>query len=181
MATLDRKRAFLCFSGVFALLLVACGSDVGKNGSGIVDAHPFQPTLRPETAEPTLVPEATAVPVPTVPPTPRTIPVPTVTPALTAVPASAATPVATEGDLFLQMVAPMETEILTSEPLLDIIGRTRVDAVVTINDTVVEPDLDGRFSLGIDLEEGPNIIEVVASVASGEQEDVVVLVVIYVS
>ena len=75
------------------------------------------------------------------------------------------------------MVAPLETELLTREPLFDIIGsRTRVDPVVTINDTVVEPDLDIRFSLGIDLEEGPNIIEVVASVASGEQEDVVVII-----
>jgi hypothetical protein len=45
---------------------------------------------------------------------------------------------------------------------------------------VVEPGLDGQFSLGIYLEEGSNIIEVVASVASGEQKDVV-LVVIYVS
>ena len=144
---------------------VACGSVVGKNESGIVDAHPIQSTLRPEAAEPTLVPDATNVPVPAVPPAPTTVPAP------------AATPVATGGDLFLQMVAPRETELLTSEPLFDIIGsRTRVDPVVTINDTVVEPDLDVRFSLGIDLEEGPNIIEVVASVASGEQEDVVVVI-----
>jgi hypothetical protein len=96
-----------------------------------------------------------------------------VLPAPTIVPAPAATPVATGGELFLQMVAPLETELLTSEPSFDIIGRTRIDAVV-------EPDRDGRFSLGINLEEGPNTIEVVASVASGEQEDVV-LVGIYVS
>jgi hypothetical protein len=50
--------------------------------------------------------------------------------------------------------------------------------VVTINDTVVEPDIDGEFSLDVPLEEGPNIIEVVASVASGEQMDLV-LVAIY--
>ena len=50
--------------------------------------------------------------------------------------------------------------------------------MVTINDTVVEPDIDGEFSLDVPLEEGPNIIEVVASVASGEQMDLV-LVAIY--
>ena len=53
-----------------------------------------------------------------------------------------------------------------------------MDAVVTVNDTLVEPNIDGRFSLNVDLEVGPNIIEVVASVASGDQEDLV-LVVIY--
>ena len=169
MATLDRKRAFLCFLGVFALLLVACGGESGRNGSGVVDAHPIQPTLRPEATEPTLSPRAATVPAPALPPATST-----------AVPSPIVTRVATGGKLFLQMVAPVETEVLTSEPSLDIIGRTRVDAVVTINDTVVEPGLDGQFSLGIDLEEGPNIIKVVASVASGEQQDVV-LVVIYVS
>ena len=58
-------------------------------------------------------------------------------------------------------------------------GRTRIDAMVTINDTVVEPNIDGEFSLDMDLEEGPNIIEIVSSVASGEQMDLV-LVAIYV-
>ena len=89
------------------------------------------------------------------------------------------TPLATEGELFLQLVEPEDTEVFTDEPSLEVVGRTRVDAVVTINDTVVEPDIDGRFSLTIELEEGPNIIEVVASVASGEQLDLV-LVVLYV-
>ena len=60
------------------------------------------------------------------------------------------------------------------------VGRTRVDAVVTVNDTVVEPDGDGRFEATVQLEEGPNIIEIVSSVASGEQLELV-LVVIYIS
>ena len=81
--------------------------------------------------------------------------------------------------MFLQLVEPADTEVFTNEPSLYVVGRTRVDAVVTINDTVVEPNIDGQFSLTVDLEEGPNIIEVVASVASGEQLDLV-LVVFYV-
>ena len=51
-------------------------------------------------------------------------------------------------------------------------------AVVTINDSLVEPNIDGEFSLDVPLDVGPNIIEVVASVASGEQMDLV-LVAIY--
>jgi len=50
--------------------------------------------------------------------------------------------------------------------------------VVAINDTLVEPDIDGAFYLNVDLEVGPKLIVAVVSVASGEQEGLV-LVVIY--
>lgn len=89
------------------------------------------------------------------------------------------TQVATSGELFLQLVEPTELEVVTGAGSMTVAGRTRVDALVTINDTMVEPNIDGEFSLEIALEEGPNIIELVASVASGEQMDLV-LVAIYV-
>ena len=89
------------------------------------------------------------------------------------------TQVATSGGLFLELVAPSELEVITDVGSMTVAGRTRVDALVTINDTIVEPNIDGDFSLDMDLEEGPNIIEVVASVASGEQKNFV-LVAIYV-
>ena len=50
--------------------------------------------------------------------------------------------------------------------------------MITVNDTVVEPDVDGRFESTVALEVGANIIEVVVSVVTGEQQDLV-LVVIY--
>ena len=80
--------------------------------------------------------------------------------------------------MFLQLVEPTETEVFIDVGSLAVAGRTRVDAMVTINDTIVEPDIDGGFSLDVPLEEGPNIIEVVSSVAGGEQMDLV-LVAIY--
>ncbi len=89
------------------------------------------------------------------------------------------TQIATAGELFLQLVEPVELEVFTNLGSLTVAGRTRVDAIVTINDTMVEPNINGEFSLDMALEEGPNIIEVVASVASGEQMDLV-LVAIYV-
>ena len=130
------------------LLLVACG------GGGDEEA-PVQ----------TVGPTATSVAAPATP---------TETPSI----APSPTPLATEGDFFLQLVEPPETEIFTDAASLTVVGRTRVDALVTINDTIVEPNIDGEFSLDVALEAGPNIIEVVASVASGEQMDLV-LVVIY--
>ena len=53
----------------------------------------------------------------------------------TAVPATetpAATHVATEGELFLQMISPPESEVFTETGNLAVVGRTRVDAVVTM-------------------------------------------------
>ena len=111
------------------------------------------------------------------------VPVPTATSAPASEDSSAAnltpTQVATAGELFLQLVEPTETEVFTDVGSMTVAGRTRVDAMVTINDTIVEPNIDGEFSLNLVLEEGPNIIELVSSVASGEQMDLV-LVAVYV-
>jgi len=153
-----RKRVlFSIFFGLVALTLVACGGGGGDDGE---DA----------TSEPTgVAPQATLIPADNQSPDP-TQASPTEVPT--------ATPVATEGDLFLQLVSPAELEVFTDVGTLSVVGRTRVDAVVTINDSLVEPDIDGEFSLDVPLDVGPNIIEVVASVASGEQMDLV-LVAIY--
>ena len=86
---------------------------------------------------------------------------------------------ATEGDLFLQLINPPGREVIVEEPTIEVVARTRVDAVATINDSVLDPDAEGRFQLTVELEEGPNTIEVVVSVASGEQEGIV-LTVIYI-
>ena len=152
-----RKRVlFSIFLGVLALTLVACGGD-GDDGE---DAAPEPTGAAPQA---TLIPGDARSPSPT-PASPTEVPT--------------ATPVATEGDLFLQLVSPAELEVFTDVGTLSVVGRTRVDAVVTINDSLVEPDIDGVFSLDVPLDVGPNIIEVVASVASGEQMDLV-LVAIY--
>ena len=153
------KQAFLSlFLGFLLLTLLACGGGDGDGGGGNVTPDPT-----PGTPPATLVPGNTPVPDAIVAPATET---PT------------ATPVATEGELFLQLISPSEAEVFTDVGSLSVVGRTRVDAVVTINDAIVEPDIDGEFSLDVPLEEGPNIIEVVVSVASGEQLDLV-LVAIY--
>ena len=75
------------------------------------------------------------------------------------------------------MLEPQGLEVITGDSRIQLVGSTRIDAVVTVNDTVVEPDVDGLFALGVDLEEGPNIIEIVASISSGDQQDLVLVVV----
>ena len=156
MAFMNQRALFLIFLGLIALTLAACA---GNGGDG-ADATPESTNGAPQA---TLIPANTASQNPTSAPATET---------------ATATPVATEGDLFLQLISPPELEVFTETGTLTVVGRTRVDAVVTINDSVVEPDIDGEFSLDVPLEEGPNIIEVVASVDSGEQLDLV-LVAIY--
>ena len=145
-----------------ALTVAACAGDEPTPTATAAPAPTAEPTPTATAARPT----ATPTPVPTATPTPT--PAPTATPTATPAP----------GEFVLHIVEPVEAETLTANPTLLVSGRTRVDAVVTVNDTFVDPDIDGRFSAEIPLDEGPNIIEVVASIATGEELSIV-LVVIY--
>jgi hypothetical protein len=60
---------------------------------------------------------------------------------------------------------------------IDISGHTTVDALLSVNDDVLEVDAEGKFNHTVKLEEGPNLIEVVASDAEGHQFDEVLLVI----
>ena len=82
-------------------------------------------------------------------------------------------------ELFLRLVSPINTEIVVNQSSIEVIGRTRVDALVTVGDYVIEPDIEGWFQQEMQLDPGANIIEVIVSVASGE-EKAQVLAVIYV-
>ncbi|MDA0232109.1 MAG: hypothetical protein O3B04_06995 [Chloroflexi bacterium] len=81
------------------------------------------------------------------------------------------------GVLFLEMLSPVTDELFVTQSTYEFTGRTTVDAVLSVNDTVLEVDEEGRFAFAVDLEEGPNVIEVVASNARGEQFDEVLLVI----
>ncbi len=47
-------------------------------------------------------------------------------------------------------------------------GRTRIDAAVAVNGTPVEVFADGSFYIDMDLENGANLVEVIASTLSDE-------------
>lgn len=99
------------------------------------------------------------------------VPQPTDTPEPTvaSTPAPTATPTPAPDQFVLDIVNPADTETITTSPTITIQGRTRVDAVVTVNDQFVTPDVNGNFSADVPLQEGPNDIEVVASIASGDE------------
>ena len=102
-------------------------------------------------------------------------------PVVTDTPTATATPTPTQeptGDFFLAIEEPEEIESIVAEASVTVVGRTRIDAVVSVGDIFAEVDENGRFRVLVALEEGPNIIEVVASVEAGD-ELVEILVVIY--
>lgn len=143
----------------------------------------------PPVVDPTIPSDATIAPAPkatssAAPPTPTTSPVgtqkgATVTPASTPTPSTISTVVAIrkDGDFFVELIAPESLELVVSEPELVIGGRTTPDALITVNDDIAVPDADGLFGALVLLQPGPNIIEVVGSVLSGESSGIVITVV----
>lgn len=108
---------------------------------------------------PSPTPESIATEVPE--PTPTSIP-PTSTPE----PTPTQSPV---GEFFLAIETPESLEAVTAEDEFEVVGRTSLDALVSVNDTIAVLDIDGRFRVTVALEEAVNVIEIVASVASGDE------------
>ncbi len=133
--------------------------DPGEEGSTAV-ALTGKPTAEP-TAKPTTVPAATAVP-----PTSTREP----TAVLTEIPDAI-------GAFFLHISEPEDGEAFVSTSTFDVVGRTSVDALVSVNDEFPEVAVDGTFTPTVTLEEGPNIVEVVASTAAGDESSIVLLII----
>jgi hypothetical protein len=135
---------------------------------------PGAATLAPSQAAPTLAPTLdplTPTPVPTdTPLPPPTIIIPEPPPTLAPQP----TPTAS-ANFTLSVETPRDGETLRYSPAL-VIGQTQPNALVSVNDTVGFANAEGRFSLSAPLREGPNILEVLASNAAGEQVFVIITV-----
>jgi hypothetical protein len=155
---------------------------VRKGGEPFKLAAPDQP--RP-TATP-VPPTATPVPPTATPLPPTATPVPpTATPRSTATPTQTPTPTATPDPLgdefFLYITSPQPEEegddlIIVTESSVVIEGRTRVDAAISVDDAFLDVNEEGRFEITLDLEEGPNVIEVVASIGTGEEEAILLII-----
>ena len=124
-----------------------------------------QPELITPAAQPASIPD---VPI-FVPPTPIII-VPDVPPTL-AVP-NTPTPAA---PFKVTLDAPHDGDSTNISPLL-VKGTTVPNAVVSVNDVVGLADGEGRFSLTVPLQAGPNVLEVIASQPNGQQAFVIVTV-----
>lgn len=64
--------------------------------------------------------------------------------------------------LTLKVTQPQDESVVNTAEIV-VKGETNPDAVVTVNGAVADVDADGKFSVTVTLEEGPNLIEVFAS------------------
>ena len=154
--------ALLVLVALVALVAVACGGGPDPIATPIAGlptatapvpdvARPPQPTVQ-ALAAPTGVPaapsqEPTSTPAPATP-TPAPTPIPPLT---------------------LRLLAPLDgagVEI----GAVGVLGKTRPDAVVAVNGVPVEVDATGTFRHDLILEDGANLIEVVASDLLGRFE-----------
>ncbi len=80
--------------------------------------------------------------------------------------------------ILLTVTEPQDETTVYSSGLV-VKGQTEADAVVSVDGVTIEVGADGEFSTTVTLEEGPNLIEVMASDFEGN-EGSVDLTVIYV-
>lgn len=105
-------------------------------------------------------------------PTPSPTPTPTLTPTPTPTPTTVA--------LFLSVTSPQDQSVVNTASI-SVSGSTIPGAVVSVsvNDSIYIPSVDntGHFAISVPLDEGPNLIEVVASDYYGNQKSVTISIV----
>ena len=116
------------------------------------------PTSTPAPPSPTATPVPTAIPAPTA----TTVPAPTVQ----VVPTVAPTVSSGTFNLALDFEGIGDESIVRSDTVL-LRGITSADAIVSVNDVIVEVQADGTFELTLVLQPGPNFVDVVASNLDG--------------
>ena len=126
-----------------------------------------QPTVIVPAASPTPIP---AIEAPAFTPPPPTIVLPVVPPTL----AAANTPVPS-ANFTITLESVRDGDTTNASPLV-VTGVTAPNAVVSVNDVVGVANAEGRFTLTVPLDPGPNVLEVIASKPNGEQTFVIVTV-----
>jgi hypothetical protein len=72
------------------------------------------------------------------------------------------------GSLWLKITAPPDNGIATT-PTVEVVGRATEGAVLTINEDIILVKEDQVFNSRVELENGPNVIEVLASDINGDE------------
>jgi len=103
-------------------------------------------------------------------------PSPSDTRTVTASPASELSQTPRANPALLEIIAP-EDESIVTESMLVIVGKTIPGAVVSINGNLLNVDITGKFQFALALDEGPNIIEIVASDMNGNEQNLILRVI----
>ena len=80
-----------------------------------------------------------------------------------------------QGDLSIQLFSPKDGEVFNT-PEIQVSGRAPAETVISINDQIILVTKTGEFSVPVSLEEGPNVIELVASDMDGNELNIILTV-----
>jgi len=75
----------------------------------------------------------------------------------------------------LQVTEPADAANLTTD-MITVKGQTQPGATINVNDQVDTADENGNFSVPVNLQDGPNVIDVIASDDNGNQGEVLLMV-----
>ena len=79
--------------------------------------------------------------------------------------------------LFLEVAEPQDESVINTSPVY-VRGNTSPDAEVSVNGELIDVDEQGNFVAMVEMEEGPNAIEIIATDYQ-ENEESIILAVIY--
>jgi hypothetical protein len=72
------------------------------------------------------------------------------------------------GSLTVRVLQPVDGTV-TRNAAVKVKGEAPPEAVVTVNDDILVVGSDGRFESDVSLEQGPNVIEIIASDVNGNE------------
>ncbi|HEU0293496.1 MAG TPA: hypothetical protein VFR47_12215 [Anaerolineales bacterium] len=79
------------------------------------------------------------------------------------------------GAIWLQILSPLD-EAVVSAPQVDVIGSAPAGSVVSVNEEILLVGDDQQFHTVVLLEEGPNLIEIIASDENGNETSALLVV-----
>jgi hypothetical protein len=74
----------------------------------------------------------------------------------------------TSGSLTVKLLEPQDGSAVDTN-VVRVKGEAPPETVVTVNDDILVVESDGKFEIDVQLEEGPNVIEIVASDLEGNE------------
>lgn len=77
---------------------------------------------------------------------------------------------------FLEVAEPQDETVVNTSPIL-VSGSTSPEAEVSVNGTLIDVNEQGDFAAMVELEEGPNVIEVIATDYEGNEESCILAVI----
>ena len=87
-------------------------------------------------------------------------------------PAATISPVQTNppgtSGLWLQILSPLD-EAVVDTPQVDVLGSAPAGSVISVNDEILIVGSDSQFTVTVLLEDGPNLIEIIASDDDGNE------------